>query len=148
MIHQDDPAPDFRLPATGGEVELSDLCREGAVILVFFVEASTPDCQRQLQPFVGDYSTIRELGAQVLAISADPLARLEAFAEKIAAPFPLASDHDLTVAHRYGIADKVEQKIKRALCVVGSNGKVLHINRDYVPANPAEYEAAVMTLAG
>lgn len=147
MIHQPEPAPNFRLPATGGEVKLSDLCHEGAVILVFFVEASTPDCQRQLQPFVSDYATIRKLGAQVLAISADPLARLEEFAEKIAAPFPLASDQDLTAARRYGVADETEQKINRALCVVGSNGKVLYINRHYVPANPAEYEEAVMVLA-
>jgi peroxiredoxin len=99
-----------------------------------------------LQPFVADYPGIRELGARVVAVSADSIARLASFEASLGIPFALASDSDLSVARRYGVDDQREGKSRRAAFVVAGDRRLIHANPDYVPANPSEYEAAVLSL--
>ncbi len=146
MLRAGDKAPDFNLPGVHGDISLSELCASGRVILLFFSEAGTPDCSRQLQPFVADYPGIRELGARVVAVSADSIARLASFEASLGIPFALASDSDLSVARRYGVDDQREGKSRRAAFVVAGDRRLIHANPDYVPANPSEYEAAVLSL--
>ena len=94
-----DPAPRFTLPTTAGELSLDDLTARGKVVLAFYAEDATPLCSSQLSMLKDDYDTVRELGASVLAVSADSLDSHRQFAERLdGLPFPLASDEDLTVA--------------------------------------------------
>ena len=54
-----------------------------------------------------EYATIEELGADVIAVSADTADSHAAFAGSLGGcPFPLASDTDLEVAARYDAVDE------------------------------------------
>jgi peroxiredoxin Q/BCP len=139
-------APDFTLPAVPAPVSLTDLRSRGAVIVVFYTEDSTPLCTRELAPFANDHSEIAALGAEVIAISSDGLESHAEFAHRLGIPFPLASDPDLAVARAFGVADEDSRRAKRAVFVVGPDGRLLHANPDYNPGNIADYESVIAGL--
>jgi peroxiredoxin Q/BCP len=141
-----DPAPDFTLPGTQGEVHLADLLAEGPVIVTFYQEDATPTCRTQLAAFRDDFDLVRELGARVVAISTDPPAAHAAFAAQLGAPFPLLSDTDGSVARAYGVYDAEQRRAHRAVFVVGADGRVQLSIPWFSPANPTQYERIFRAL--
>ena len=146
MIAAGKIAPDFTLPAVPAPVSLTDLRSRGAVIVVFYTEDSTPLCTRELTPFANDHTDLAALGAEVVAISSDGLESHAEFARRLGIPFPLASDPDLAVARTFGVADEDSRRAKRAVFVVGRDGRLLHANPDYNPGNTADYESVLTAL--
>jgi len=147
MAETGDRAPDFTLPSTAGDVRLSDLTWHGPVILTFYAEDNTPLCTSQVSILKNDYETIRELGADVLAVSSDSLDSHRDFAERLGGiPFPLASDERLEVARVYAVADDETRRCRRAAFVIGSDGRILHAERWFQSGNPAQYEAIFRAL--
>lgn len=118
-----DLAVDFTLPSTRGDVRLRDLLREGAVLLVFHPKDNTLVCTRQLCNYRDNLSCFEELGVQLLAINDDSLETHLAFARKYDFPFPLASDAQRRVSHRYGVLLDLF-KLRRALVLVGEDGRI------------------------
>jgi thioredoxin-dependent peroxiredoxin len=146
LISPGDLAPDFSLPAVPGPVSLAELRGRGVVVVIFYTEDATPLCTRELAPFVSDHAELAALGAEVVAISSDgPASHLE-FARKLAIPFPLATDADLAVARSFGVADDEAGRANRAVFVVGRDGRLLHVNRDYNPGSAADYENVIAAL--
>ncbi len=144
---QGQTAPDFTLPTTSGPLRLSDLRAKGKVVLAFYTEDATPLCSAEVTSFKNEFETLRELGAQVLAISADSMESHQRFAQGLGGlPFPLASDPSLEVARLYGVADPGQRRSRRAVFVVGKDGKVLHANPFYNPGNPAQYAEVFKAL--
>jgi peroxiredoxin len=144
MITAGDIAPDFTLPAVPAPVSLAELRSRGAVIVVFYAEDSTPLCTRELVPFVNDHSDLAAMGAEVVAISSDDLESHAKFARRLGGiPFPLASDPNLAVARAFGVADEDSRRARRAVFVVGRDGRLLHANPDYNPGNTADYEGVI-----
>ena len=142
-----DPAPRFTLPTTAGELSLDDLPARGKVVLAFYAEDATPLCSSQLSMLKDDYDTVRELGASVLAISADSLDSHRQFAERLdGLPFPLASDEDLTVARLYDVADEEAKRSRRAAFVLDETGVVTHAEPWFQPGNSAQFEAIFRAL--
>ena len=142
-----DPAPRFTLPTTDGEVSLDDLTARGKVILAFYAEDATPLCTTQLSMLKADYDTVRELGASVLAVSADSLDSHRQFAERLGGlPFPLASDEDLTVARLYNVADEEAKRSGRAIFVIDETAVITHAEPWFQPGNPAQFEAIFRAL--
>ena len=120
-------APRFTLPTTAGELSLEDLTARGKVVLAFYAEDATPLCSTQVSMLKDDYDTVRELGASVLAVSADSLDSHRQFAERLGGlPFPLASDEDLTVARLYDIPDEEAKRSGRAVFVLDGEGVITH----------------------
>jgi peroxiredoxin Q/BCP len=146
MVGIGDVVADFTLPAVPGTVSLADLRGRGVVIVVFYAEDSTPLCTRELTPFVNDHSELTALGAVVVAIGTDDLESHGEFARRLAIPFPLATDANLEVARAFGVADEGAGRAGRAVFVVGRDGRLLHVNRDYNPASTADYEAVITVL--
>jgi peroxiredoxin len=98
------PAPEFSLADTDGkEWTLSEKHKEGAVVLVFYYGYNCNHCVSQLFGLHKDIAHFRELGAAVVAVSADPpeLTR-ERYKKYGAFAFPVLSDKGNTVAARYG----------------------------------------------
>ncbi|HEX2174016.1 MAG TPA: peroxiredoxin [Dehalococcoidia bacterium] len=132
------PAPDFTLRGTTGEVRLSDLLRDGPVVLLFYVEDSTPSCTQQVVSFRDEHETLSELGARLIAVSADPVATHERFVERLGGlPFPLLADPDLEVARLYGVADEQFKRSGRAVFVIDQTGL---IKARFVPYSIASTE--------
>ncbi|TNC35085.1 peroxiredoxin [Mumia zhuanghuii] len=100
-------APDFTLKNQHGEeVSLSAL-RGKKTLLVFYPFAFSGICTGELCELRDNLASFNDLGADVLAISCDPMFALRAFAEKDGLSFSLLSDfwpHG-GVAQAYGVFD-------------------------------------------
>jgi peroxiredoxin Q/BCP len=102
MIKEGRKAPDFELPATGGEpVRLSAL-RGQTVVLYFYPRDNTPGCTREACAFQASMAKLRSAGAVVLGVSPDSLESHAKFRKEHGLRFDLLSDPDKKVATKYG----------------------------------------------
>jgi peroxiredoxin Q/BCP len=108
-VKEQQPAPDFTLPAIGsedivknGQVQLSDL-RKNVIVLYFYPKDDTPGCSAEACSFRDANHEMQTRGIVVLGVSADDLASHQSFAEKYGLPFPLLADTDTTVSQLYGV---------------------------------------------
>jgi peroxiredoxin len=118
-----DPAPDFTLPSTSGEISLSARLATGPVLLVFYPGDDTPVCTRQLCNYRDNLDVFAELDIQVVAINPQSESSHGKFASKHDLPFPLVSDAGGTVCKAYGAVNFLGMA-KRALVLVGRDGRV------------------------
>lgn len=147
MTDVGEQAPDFSLPSTSGDVLLSEAIGRSKVVLAFYYEDATPVCSNELSMLKDDYEALRELGAEVIAVSADSLESHEAFAERLGGvPFPLASDWTLEAAKAFNVVDDSGKRSRRAVFVIDRCGKLLHAERWFQPGNPSQYEAIFRAL--
>lgn len=147
MPERGDPAPDFTLPSTAGELTLPALLRSGPLVLAFYTEDSTPLCSSEMSMLAADFDVIKDLGASVVAVSSDSLESHREFAARLGCvPFPLASDASLEVARLYGVADEDAGRCRRAVFVIGRDGRIAHAEPWFQPGNPAQYEAVFRAL--
>jgi peroxiredoxin len=124
-----EPAPDFALPSTQGEIRLSERLRERAVLLVFYPGDDTPVCTRQLCDYRDHLAEFSGLGVDVLALNPQPLASHERFAKKHGLPFPLLSDASGDVCRRYGAVGWFGTT-QRALVLIARDGRILWRHSD------------------
>lgn len=141
-----DVAPSFALPSTEGAVALADALRDGPVVVAFYQEDDTPSCRAQLTAFRDDYDLLREAGARLLAVSTDTEGSHRAFAERLSAPFPLLSDEGGAVARAYGVYDEASRRARRAVFVVGADGRILLSIPWYNPSNPSQFAEVFAAL--
>jgi peroxiredoxin len=131
--------PDFTLPNSKGEqVSLHDLTARGPVVLVFYYGYNCSHCVAQLFGLQKDLSYLRELGAQVVALSADsPEKTAESFAKYGGFDFPVLADAENRIAAQYQVftpahADE-EEDLKHGTFIIDKTGKVIFTNRGYQP---------------
>lgn len=121
-------APDFTLPGTGGrEYSLSSF-RGQPVVIVFYPGDDSPVCTKQLNSYNNELSAFENVGAQVLAISAQDMASHDSFAAKHGFKFPLLADTDKTVATAYGTVGPLGFP-RRSVFVVDATGIVRYAHR-------------------
>jgi peroxiredoxin Q/BCP len=109
LLQEQQPAPDFTLPAVGaddiakdGQVHLSDL-KNRIVVLYFYPKDDTPGCTAEACSFRDADHQMQKRGVIVLGVSADDMASHQKFADKYSLSFPLLADTDKTVSQRYGV---------------------------------------------
>jgi len=96
------PAPDFNLPADGGQtVALSGL-RDRKVVLYLYPKDDTPGCTREAIDFTALRADFEAAGAVVLGLSKDTVAKHEKFITKHDLGITLLSDEDGAVIEAYG----------------------------------------------
>ncbi|SFE74818.1 peroxiredoxin Q/BCP [Paenibacillus catalpae] len=96
-------APDFKLPASNGEiVKLSDY-RGKKVVIYFYPKDNTPTCTQQACDFRDAYPAMADSNTVVLGISPDPVKSHEKFIGKQSLPFLLLSDEQHKVCEKYGV---------------------------------------------
>ena len=98
-------APDFTLPDEHRQdITLSQVWREQPVVLVFYPWAFSGICTGELCELRDNIEAFDTAGVQVLAVSADSVHCLRAYAEQEKFPFPLLSDYwpHGEVARAYG----------------------------------------------
>lgn len=108
-IKEQQPAPDFTLPAVGdgdvvkdGQVHLADL-KGKAVVLYFYPKDDTTGCTAEACSFRDVYHELQKRGVVVLGVSKDSVKSHQKFAEKFGLPFPLLADTDTVVSNLYGV---------------------------------------------
>ena len=131
-------APDFILPSTEGQFQLSQAYKSRQVVLAFYSEDATPSCTQELASFKEEYPTIQELGAEVV-VSVDSLDSHQAFCDRVGGyPFPLVSDTEREVAKAYGVLSDDGKRSRRAVFVIDQQGVVAHSIPWYQPSNPLQ----------
>ena len=148
MPERGDAAPDFTLPSTDVDVRLSERLRAGRVLLAFYFEDATPTCSTEVEALKDAYETLQELGADIIAVSADSIESHRAFAERLGGlPFPLASDADLRVARAYdAVAEDDPHRSRRALFVIEQDGTIAYTANPFSPGSLSQLEGAFRAL--
>ena len=123
-----DKAPGFTLAGTGGkDYSLSDYAGQ-CVVLVFYPGDDTPVCTKQLNTYNNGLEQFTNLGAQVLAISAQDIASHERFSGKYGFAFPLLADPDKAVAGAYGTLGPIGFP-RRSVFIVDGDGVIRYAHR-------------------
>ncbi|HVY47958.1 MAG TPA: peroxiredoxin [Minicystis sp.] len=103
MLEVGAQAPDFAAKDHHGrEVSLARLLEQGPVVLYFYSRDFTPICTREACAFRDAYEELRDLGAQVVGVSADADDSHRRFAAAHQIPFPLVGDPDRAIQRAYG----------------------------------------------
>ncbi len=124
-----DPAPAFALAGTGGrQYALADYAGQ-PVVLVFYPGDDTPVCTKQLNTYNDGLDQFTELGAQVLAVSAQDVASHERFSSKHGGfAFPLLADPDKAVAAAYGTLGPIGFP-RRSVFIIDAGGTIRYAHR-------------------
>jgi peroxiredoxin Q/BCP len=136
-------APDFRLSAIGGDIQLSDY-RGKKVVLYFYPRDNTAGCSNQALGFRELTNEFAALGAVILGVSRDSLGSHEKFAAKLELPFLLLSDSEGLVCELYQVLKeknlygKKSIGIERSTFIIDEKGIVRHSFRKVKVAGHAE----------
>jgi peroxiredoxin len=123
-------APDFELVDVHDKhVRLSEIASTGPVVLVFYYGYYCNHCVAQLFGVDADLAKFRELGAQVVAISADPPEQTRAkFKQYGPFGFDVLSDPGNKIAQAYGVfrpkSEKTPEVQDHATFVIDRSGVV------------------------
>jgi peroxiredoxin Q/BCP len=135
-----DEAPAFELPAVvdGGEriaVSLAGILERGPALLLFYQDDGMPICTRELKAFAQEYETLAEAGVQVFGLNTNGRGSHAKFHERDHFPFPLISDYHGEVVKGYGLWNADEGKSRRAVVLVGQDGRVQYVQPHFNPGN-------------
>jgi len=123
-----DVAPDFTATDSEGKAHtLSEMVKQGTVIVAFFPKAFTSGCTRELTGYKERYAEVEKAGAQVLAVSADDAATLNKFKESLSAKFTFVPDPESKLINAFDVKMPVLSMAQRFTFVVGEGRKVLKV---------------------
>ncbi len=96
-------APAFSLPRDGGAtISLADFAGR-KLVLYFYPRADTPGCTKEAIDFSQLKDAFDKAGAEILGVSADPVAAQDKFKAKHALSIALASDDKHRMLEAYGV---------------------------------------------
>ena len=99
----DKPAPDFELPATGGNTFRLSRGKGSPLVLYFYPKDNTPGCTTEGQNFRDLYPEFQKLNCAIYGVSRDSIKSHESFKAKMKFPFELLSDVDEAACKLYGV---------------------------------------------
>jgi len=139
-------APDFTAPSTDGPITLSKIQKE-PIVLFFYPKDDTPGCANEVCSIRDNYEAMIALGATILGLSVDSLAKHEKFREKHSLPFPLISDESLEIVDAYGLYGEKKfmgntyMGTTRATFVLDKNLKIL---KAWPKVSPAKHGIEIL----
>ena len=135
MTEIQETAPDFTLPASGGDtLTLSDM-KGSAVVLFFYPRDDTSGCTKESIAFSQLLQEFAAANTKVIGISKDSIAKHEKFIAKHDLTVALASDENDTVCEAYGVwkeksmYGKKFMGIERSTFLIDADGKIAQIWR-------------------
>ena len=132
-LSEGDKAPAFSLPVDGGgDVSLADF-KGRKLALYFYPKADTEGCTLEAKDFSSLAAAFAKAGTGILGVSADPVARQDAFKRKYKLKIPLGSDETLGMLKAYGVW--VEKSmygrkfmgVARTTFLIGPTGRIARI---------------------
>lgn len=142
-------APDFTAVASiGGNTytfSLADALKKGPVVLYFYPAAFTPGCTTEAHDFAKAMPRFKALGATVIGVSHDPIAKLQRFSvSECRKEFPVASDADGKIMKEYdAVLAQHPAYANRTSYVIAPGGKVLY---SYTNLDPTAHVANTMAV--
>src|SRR5918993_1354100 len=98
-----EPAPDFALPATGGDTISLKKLKGRKVVLYFYPKDDTSGCTLEAQNFSALLGEFRAAGTEVIGVSPDSLKSHAKFRSKYGLDLTLAADEGKEVLQAYGV---------------------------------------------
>lgn len=122
-------APQFELPATGGQtISLRQFRNKKHLIVVFYPGDNTPGCTIQLCALRDEYSKVKALDAEVLASNPASVKSHEGFAKRQQYPFPIVADTQHQMAKNYGV-DGLLGFNRRTVYIIDKQGIIRFADR-------------------
>jgi peroxiredoxin len=145
-------APAFKLPSKPGEeVDVGALLGKEKVVILFFPLAFSSVCTEEMCYFRDHWAEWGNLGCKVFGVSIDSPFVSDRFRSELNLPFPILSDFNKIVAASYDAlhADLMGLKgvTKRAVYVVGSDGKVSYAWEAEIPKTQIDFAAVTAAVA-
>ena len=112
-------APEFTLPdADGQPTSLSNLLRDGPLILYFYPADFTPGCTREACQMRDLHAELEAAGLRVAGVSPQNPESHRAFREKYKLPFALLADVDRFVIKMYDVRGPLGFGVRRATYLI------------------------------
>jgi len=132
-LSQGDKAPPFSLPTDGGGKASLAAFKGRNLVLFFFPKADTEGCTLEAKDFSARMKAFAKAGTDILGVSADSVARQDAFKRKHTLTIPLGSDEALKMLGAYGVW--VEKSmygrkfvgVARTTFLIGPTGRIARI---------------------
>ncbi len=148
--------PSLALPSTSGAAIDLAAAAEGTLVLYLYPRTGRPGeplpagwdgipgargCTPQSCAFRDRFAELRALGADVLGLSAQPLADQIEFAQRVGLPYPILSDPDLELARALRLPTfEVEgMRLYRRLTLIAREGRIAKV---FYPVFPPDRNAA------
>jgi thioredoxin-dependent peroxiredoxin len=122
-----DQIPEFKLTDQNGEdFDINAVKGKNSLVIYFYPKNFTPGCTKEACSFRDSYEDFKELGAEVIGISADSKNSHERFAKRHKLPFTLLSDSKGAVKRKFGVKSNLFGLIPgRETFVVNKKGIVI-----------------------
>jgi peroxiredoxin len=147
--------PSLRLPSTQGELDIAEAA-DGLLVLYVYPRTGRPGVEppaewdatpgaRGCTPHSCGYrdhaAELRELGARVAGISAQPLDDQREVAERLHLPHPVIADPELRLADALDLPtfEFGGQRLYKRLALVAENGRIVKV---FYPVFPPDENAA------
>ena len=149
MLQVGDRMPEFTLRDNERKEVTQEALKGTVSVVAFYPMAFTGGCTLEMRAFQGMYPQIQELGAKVIAVSADTYAAQGAFARENGIEFPLLSDWPAKkTIEAFGVQREGAETAMRYTFVFDEDGVVRQVIDDPrdMNAHPAGALAAVQSL--
>jgi thioredoxin-dependent peroxiredoxin len=140
-------AAQFSLPDQNGQTHSLEQYNGKWLVLYFYPKDDTPGCTREACDFRDNIGKLRELGAEVIGISADSSSSHEKFQSKYGLNFPLLADENNVISRAYGaygtknLYGKISEGIIRQTFLINPKGEIIkHWKRVSVDGHVAAVE--------
>src|SRR5512146_668475 len=112
-------APEFTLPDEDGQAtSLSNMLRDGPLILYFYPADFTPGCTREACQIRDLHMELKAAGLTVAGVSPQTPESHRAFRDKYKLPFALLADVDRFVIKMYGVQGPFGFGVRRATFLI------------------------------
>lgn len=123
-----DTLPNFTAKDTKGTVfDSQNYIGKQSLVIYFYPKDNTPGCTVEACSFRDNYQDFKDLGAEVIGISADSVTSHLKFKSKFNLPFILLSDADKKLRKLFGVENSLIFLPGRETFVADKNGVVLMI---------------------
>jgi len=122
MLEAGSRAPEFVLPNDrGDETSLSDLLKDGPLILYFYPADFTPGCTREACEIRDIHNDIQAVGLQVAGVSPQDADSHQRFRDEHDLPFVLLSDPDKIAIKMYDVDGPFGVGVRRATFLISQD---------------------------
>jgi len=135
-----DVAPDFALPDSDEpQLHLSDLLRDGPIVLKFYRGRWCPFCTLELRAYQRRLPEFRALGAELLALSPQNEQETAYNRDRDRLGFPMLTDVGNRIARQFGIAYEVCDEVRGLLESFGMDLSATNAGSSWTIPLPAVY---------
>jgi peroxiredoxin Q/BCP len=125
MLEVGSKAPEFVLANDeGGETSLTDLLKDGPLILYFYPADFTPGCTKEACSIRDIHDDIQSVGLRVAGVSPQDVDSHQKFRDEYELPFTLLSDPDKVAIKMYDVDGPFGVGVRRATFLI-SQGRVI-----------------------